>query len=358
MRKFDLFQGFAPFGLIFFLAPSTALGQVVETSTIQNSFWYDLAGQQGSGFNSGGSEAIFERKTTETGISEVGLSLTGTLDNGSFFFLHNGQCVGNCSLTITTNINFTLFNSGPSPVDLRFDSQITPGHLANSFLNPGGGSQANFVFSIFQPPGFGQGALYRTSGSAAQSPPEVQTSDMSVFNGFNIQDNAPEWTVADWSATNISVNLRTLDPGQTTSLLYSSTLRISTSQVDCGNPQLCESFQVAFGDPRNTGGVMQAASLASFTSFLDGPLTIGQSPNPAVGSIYDPFQVFYRFVEVGSSPPPFPTSIIPPITYDVNYAGPTISAIPEPETWLLLVVGFGVLGGMMRRQRAPRASSA
>ena len=74
----------------------------------------------------------------------MGLSLTGTLNDGNFFFLHNGTCVGDCTLTLTTDITFTLQNLSRLPVELRFDSQITPGHLANSFVQPLNNAQRAF----------------------------------------------------------------------------------------------------------------------------------------------------------------------------------------------------------------------
>lgn len=39
----------------------------------------------------------------------------------------------------------------------------------------------------------------------------------------------------------------------------------------------------------------------------------------------------------------------------INYAfRVTVAAVPEPATWAMLVLGFGVLGGAMRSRRAPR----
>ena len=113
---------------------SPALAQVVKSASIENEYSYVVGGEAGSGSDNGGETDIFRSVTTGTGTSELGLSLTGTLADGSFFFLHDGHCVGDCTVTMTTNVTFTLQNLGSDPVDLRFDSQITPGHLANSFL--------------------------------------------------------------------------------------------------------------------------------------------------------------------------------------------------------------------------------
>lgn len=337
--------------LIGFLAatsPSALFAQVTETSTITNTFNYNIAGQQGSGMNSGGAVEVSRRETTGTGVSEMFLSLNGTLEQGSFLFLHNGTCVGLCSLTMTTDITFSLFNGGSSPIALRFDSQITPGHLANSFLNPLSQSQASFDFTVSQDPGLRQGLLYQALGDAVQSPPSLITSNGQAFAGLTLNQNSPAWSVLDWSATDLNVIMATLAPGQTSNLYYRSTLTITTAQPDCPDPTLCESFQVAFGDPRNAGGVLSLSARQSLSSLFAAALAAGNVINPAVGAPYDPFRVNYRFVPLATplldAPP-----VIPPIQYDVNYRGP--GAVPEPGTWIMLILGFGLTGAMMRKRQ-------
>lgn len=325
--------------------------QVVETSTITNSFSYNLAGQSGSGTNNGGGVEVSRQSATPTGVSEMFLALNGTLEQGSFLFLHNGTCVGVCSLTMTTDITFSLFNSGSTAVALRFDSQITPGHLANSFVNPLGQSQASFDFKVSQDPGLRQGLLYQSTGDATQSPPALTTSNGRPFAGLTLNQNSPAWSVLDWSATDLNVTLATLAPGQTSKLYYRSTLTITTAQPDCPDPTLCESFQVAFGDPRNAGGVLANSELQSLSGLFGPPLAPGNGINPAVGASYDPFRISYRFVPL-STALPNPPPIITPIGYDVNYRSP--AAVPEPGTWLMLIVGFGMAGAMLRRRGGSR----
>lgn len=336
-------------GCLVATCPIALHAQVVETSTIQNTYSYSLAGQAGSGANSGGAVEVSRRATTGTGISEMFLSLNGTLEQGSFLFLHNGTCVGVCSLTMTTDITFSLFNGGSTPIALRFDSQITPGHLANSFLNPLSQSQASFDFTVSQDPGLRQGLLYQALGDAVQSPPSLLTSNSQPFAGQTLNQNSPAWSVMDWSATDLNVVMATLAPGQTSNLYYRSTLTITTADPICPDPTLCESFQVAFGDPRNAGGVLSLSARPSLSSLFAAPLATGNVINPAVGAPYDPFRVSYRFVPLTApllNPPP----VFAPIQYDVNYLGPNV--VPEPGTWMLLIFGFGFTGAMLRRRRS------
>ena len=344
-------------GLALLAAPTAIAAQVVETATITNRYDYQVGDQSGSGSDNGGTTEIDRSVVSDTGgVSEMGLSLTGTLDSGSFFFLQDGACVGVCSITMITEVTFFLTNLGSDPVDLRFDSQITPGHLANSFLEDGSNSVASFDFAVSQEQGIRQGLIYSADGDATTAPLTLNTSDGSSFNNLLYDTNSdPEWDVLDWSATDLSLPLATLGPGLSTVLTYTSILTIATSQPDCADPTLCESFQVAFGDPRNAGGInalasMSADSFASFASLLnatDDPLT------PAVGAEFDPFQVFYQFVQV-DAPPPLPSGPTGTVTYGTNYRGPG-GAVPEPSTWLMLLLGFFAIGGLARRERKRNA---
>ena len=341
-------------------APLSA--QVTEDASIVNRYSYTVGGESGSGSNDGGTVAIDRSVTTASGISEMGLSLTGTLDEGSFFFLHNGYCVGSCTMSLTTNITFALTNTGDLPVDLRFDSQITPGHLANSFLGDNTNSTANFAFSVSQDPGLRQGVIYTASGTAVTVPPAVTTSDGEGFSDFIYNSNTdPNWNVLDWSATDLMLPLATIAPGATSNLFDRSTLTITTNTFDCADPTQCASLQVAFGDPRNAGGVVSAASILadpmslsafastfSATAFAD----MLAEENPAVGALFDPFRVTYRFVDI-TAPPSFPPSgTIGPVDYNVNYRGPTTGAVPEPAAWLMLMLGFFSIAAVGRRKRS------
>ncbi len=47
------------------------------------------------------------------------------------------------------------------------------------------------------------------------------------------------------------------------------------------------------------------------------------------------------------------------VTLDnVVLAGPAVGAVPEPATWAMLILGFGVVGGTLRRRRHVRVSFA
>jgi hypothetical protein len=326
------------------LVGTAASAQVVETSTITNTYSYRVGSQSGSNANAPGDTSLFISSSTGGFQSDLGLALTASLNDGSFSFLHNGFCVGDCTLSITTDVTFTLTNTGSAPVNLRFDSLITPGHLGRSSFGGPRAPGASFLFDVTQD----NSLLYRATGINAVRPPFVETIDDTPFNGINRNSNPPSWEVLDWSATNLNVNLLTIRPGQTSTFVYSSRVDVTTIDPACLDPSLCLGYQVAFGDPRSRGDpTVETGRVGSFDSDI-APLA---ALFPAVGAAYDPFTVTYAFVPVGS-PLPGPQAAYPPFDYDIPYN--TNGAIPEPSVWALMLMGFAAVGTALRRRRGGR----
>lgn len=76
------------------------------------------------------------------------------------------------------------------------------------------------------------------------------------------------------------------------------------------------------------------------------PIDFGGGPLPIIGGL----PIFVPGGPGGTIPPGTPGGggvIVPPPLPPVPPAGP----IPEPSTWLLLIAGFGLTGGAMRRRR-------
>ncbi len=333
-----------------FALSNPAQANVIETATINNSYSYVVGSQSGGDPNASGNERFFLSDLTNGFASDVGLSLTATLDEGSFFFLHQGYCVGRCSVTIGTDIVFTLTNNANAPATLRFDSQITPGHLSRSnFLSASPQEGAAFDFAVTQGPGEGT-TLYAASGSVGAGIPQVFTT-ADPFNNLLRDDNPPEWNVLDWSATNLNLTLAPIPGGQSTLVRYRSLLTIFTDNPFCPDTNECTGFQGAFGDPRERGGVIVQSAAAGFAAFAESfgeAAPFASPPIPAVGAIYDPFRVTYAFVPVGT-PLPLTPLAIGPIPYNIPYRA--VNVIPEPETWAMMLLGFASLGAVIRRRR-------
>lgn len=248
--------------------------------------------------------------------------------------------MGDCQVSITTDITFTLTNTGTTPVDLRFDSLITPGHLANAnFFGASRAQRGNFLFDVSQ----NGTTLFRSAGLNSTTPPFIETSNGLPFNGETINDNSPAWNVVDWSATNLNLNLATIGAGQSSTLVYSSRIDVVTTNPACLDTSNCLGYQVAFGDPRSRGDpTVGTSSFAASFQALAVPVF------PAVGAAYEPYLVTYAFVPVTADlPGPQPT--YPPFDYDIPY-NPN-GAIPEPATWGMMLLGFAAVGGAARRRR-------
>lgn len=322
---------------------------IIETSTMTNSYSYTVGSLSGSNANAPGNVGLFLSDSAGGFQSDLGLALTASLDKGSFFFLQNGYCVGSCSLSLTTDITFQLTNTGPAAADLSFQSLITPGHLAQSNLVGTNAAQKGvFGFTVAQD---GR-TLYRADGFNSNRPPQVDTANDVPFNNEVKNVNLPLWNVTDWSATPLVVDLLTIGAGQTSTLVYHSRIDVVTTNTACPDTTNCLGYQVAFGDPRSLGGATGFATLgpAPLSHALALPTAsqlLSAPPSPAVGALYDPYNVTYSFVPQGATPPQPPIGN-PPITYDIPYKG---GAVPEPESWALMLLGFAAVGATIRRRR-------
>jgi len=299
--------------LALFLGPN-ANAAVVETLTASSNYTYDFApGLPGLNSGSGDSGVFHVVGADPSQATEIKINygtLTGS--NASFFFLHNIQCQGYCSVGVTTEIVDTITNTGPDAVDLRLDSNITAGHFG-LVQNAKTDSSGLFQFNITQTTSGADHQLYQALGQISSSGATINTSDGSIFHNLTSYHD-PAQTGLDWDETDLSVLLDTLAPGQTTTVTYRSITYLN-AYGQCTNVTFCDGVQVAFGDPRNNGGIF------NLTAF-------GQSLNQPVGFVlnrgFDMAKVKMQLVN--------------------------LSDVPEPSSWAMMLVGFGVAGVMMRRR--------
>ena len=270
--------------------------------------------------------------------SQLGIeasSITGA--NGGFSFEQNLYRQGPGSAQVDSVLVDTITNNGPDPVTLRFDSQITPGHIAA--LGNDSSNVVNFEFVVLQDDAFGNlNVLYRANGAVMPNgSPYIQTSDNVPFNGLHSYSEGTGRAL-DWSATNLDLTLQPIAAGASSYVRY-ETITYVTGGVACLSLSSCEGTQVAFGDPRNDGGVSNAPSQGLFAlSRLEAP----SATVPLIGELFDPHTIPLDFVTLDTPLPP-----TPPVLPAPNYA-----ATPEPSTWALLLAGFGAVGAMRRRRIA------
>lgn len=324
---------------------AAAVPGIKETAFVQNQ--YGLAA--GTGGNvvtkiGGAKETFYVADNLPTESSEVGINYVGVADVGSFFFLHDNYTVGSGSTYSETRITFTLTNESESAVALRFDSLITPGHLAQ--IRGRSSQNGYFDFRVTQTfEGQSEGNdLYSAFGSINSDGINVFTSDQRQFNGFNRQSGGDgRWEVVDWSATALNLNLAVIEGGQTTQITYFARYETSSNAV-CEDVLNCDGLQVVFGDPRNDGGVTNISNLSD-----SGLNLVDNGVYPIIGRNYDAFGIPFAFVEAGSPLPGTPEGE-GPIRYGALFD--PRAAVPEPATWAMMISGFGLLGGAARRRRA------
>lgn len=320
------------------LTASPAIASIDVTSQITNTYGFVFgSGASINQITGGDSVSLYQGNTTPATQSELGLNYTAYATSGGFYFLHDEYCVGICATASSTTITFTLTNNGNTAEMLRFDSQITPGHLAR--IGNAGTTQGAFQFTVKQvESGFDDSPLYQASG--AVGPETIFVNSGLIFNGLKRTTGAG-FEVYDWGKTNLSVPLRVLNPGETTQLVYqaSYTTQLNTA---CTNIFQCGGVEVAFGDPRNDGGVTNAADLAdALLNSLD--------PRPVIGGSYAPSLITASFVPLDSDIPPPQDPFTAP-TYNKLFQSHVLG-VPEPATWAMMLAGFGLVGSTTRRRR-------
>jgi len=148
-----------------------------------------------------------------------------------------------------------------------------------------------------------------------------------------------------WDATNIALNLGNLAAGASKTVTYVTTVN-SLSKLDClstssskgaASSDTCLLAYSGFGDPVGRGGGIDslAATSALFFSLIGG----AAAPSTDTGG---------GITDINFSPATFnfPTYNNGVLGFQVVSGG-----VPEPATWISLILGFGLLGTMLRRRR-------
>jgi hypothetical protein len=227
------------------------------------------------------------------------------------------------------------------------------GHTFSELGN--GGASVGFNFSITQSvPGFDSSTLYSLNGSMQinRDGGLIFFDDLGTFGDptggsgarslLNFGDatgndylgdiNAASGVTYVWDATDISFDIGSA-VNQT--LTYTTSVFSNSSQSCIANTSICLVAYSGFGDPVGRGGdVTNFLQQGLSASFADGP---SYGPNGLIGGI--------NFAPTVFDIPTFNNG-------EVTFA-PT--GVPEPATWMTLILGFGLLGGTLRRRRTVAA---
>jgi hypothetical protein len=278
------------------------------------------------------------------------------------------------STTLSSSVDITIKNGGANAVNAMLQSQLTGAGLGLYLANTAGPCGGSGLFAGGDP--FG-GCAQTTGGQTfAQLPtaspsepvagasfdfnvtvggvqvydftgqetltlnpltgkPAVNAlvlSDNNVLQGLtHIQPGMPG--SADgylWNNSNVDIALGSLAAGASEDVVYTAT--VSTfSFVNCitASPSVCLVPYAAFGDPiGKSGGTNSAARLFG-----------AQGEFPAIGANGIPYVDDWG-----------PQTFHVP-TFDFNTGVLSFNGVPEPKTWMSMILGFSLLGAALRRRR-------
>ncbi|WP_296600362.1 PEPxxWA-CTERM sorting domain-containing protein [Phenylobacterium sp.] len=300
--------------------------------------WGAGAGMLNINGRGGSAESIVEITTThasfESGVAVSGkqssaVSSSGvdvTLTNTSTYDVVAIEDFG--STIIPAGLGFYLADRTGQAIDNNiftgYGQTLSGNTLASLFDEAGVGvfAMAGFDFAITS----GDTTLYSMEGSLALSfdgdgylHTTYNLTDASGrLNGFTTAYNNSLALAYAWDATNIVVPLNAiLESGQSMSLQYRTNV-YAYSDVDCVTTNVaCLVAYSGFGDPIGRGGGVSLAARG---------MRQQQAYKPITGIVFDP-QSIDPFQGIASTP------------------------VPEPATWLSMIMGFGLLGAALRRRR-------
>jgi len=336
------------------LSVSSAQAAIVENTTISSRYQISF-GASGGGlteFAAGTDNAVtlegIEATGPTPGRSTVVYDSTAN-GAGGFSYLHNVVCSGYCSAFVETTVVSVITNDGPNAIsDLRFDTVITPGHLGFQGLTTGSQASFNYGISRVDQGGATLAQYYSASGALGPSTESFGTSGTQALTATAYGSEFADLTkyvgdnqmAYDWSATNVSVSLGALGAGESMTVVLKSITSASTNAL-CADLDACDQVQVVFGDPRNDGSILERG-----TSPGSRPVIISDRK-------FSTYDAYSQTVD-DKTPPPDEPEFVARVSY---LAAPEFneSAVPEPTTWTMLVGGFALVGGALRKRARRRA---
>jgi hypothetical protein len=275
-----------------------------------------------------------------------------------------GQVAGpSVTGTSFTDIGVQVTNGGALAADATLHSQITPAsmgfYMADTrncvttlitcaqstglqtlsqlshagFTGAVGG--ASFDFTIQQ----GDATLYNITGSMilnltstgarVSTAIEGQDGGLTNFRQVNF-GNAGSAIGFTWDATDVPLDLGIINPDSSESVQYFLSVSSFSNGACLADGFTCLVAYSSFGDPIGSAGAVTNASVFGLSSF--GAL-FGANAGPN----------FITGLDFGTV-----TVNLPTVTFATG-------AVPEPATWMTLILGFGLLGGTLRRRRTVAA---
>lgn len=281
-------------------------------------------------------------------------------DKNAITFESSNAATGPYTYTSTTGVDLTIKNGGSGVITPQIHSQITPAglgfYLADlTGCSPGFGTcaqatgtgmsfshlsigasnvvtLADFDFSIVT----GDSILYEASGAVGLQSDSLghittwQTFNDSTYdlNGFGVELGDKSAFAYNWDATDVFLTSPFgLASGQSRTISYRNTVDSYSPHLCVGATSVCLVSYAGFGDPIGRGGGPDSLSVIR-------PFDIG--PGGIDGLQFDSFTMYTDNYKDGT----------------LDTTAPGNSAAPEPAVWISMVLGFGLLGGALRRRRS------
>ncbi len=336
------------FGAVSLLMASGAHATVTETLSTSSTYSLYDHGSIDTGDVAGDSAHLFVDGTVPGQPTSMKLDYDSTVSpDGSFDFLHNLTCVGTCSIRVNTLVTDLITNDSDQAVTMRLDTHISAGHIG--FQGNTGGDLAGFSFQVAQTDrdadgnALGTSLLYFAGGGIDAFGGEesaVPGNFNGPFAGLSSYVNGNE-SAYDWGETNLNM-LVTIAAGGSATIVF-NTQSFANSFGTCDSIGACDGVQIAFGDPRNNGGV--EPNLTGRSSLFDS--SGGPNGISVIGRQFDADSNYLHLVDADAPLPPPGQTFRAPL-----YApGPFAAAgVPEPANWAMMILGFGMTGATMRRR--------
>jgi hypothetical protein len=248
-------------------------------------------------------------------------------------------CGPDTTFQTASGVNFNSFKGQDVPLKVGTSTQYYPGGLA--------GAAFDFRVTNAEPTTIGipsdpfnftpqANDLYFAAGAVTLSndPSGLQTGFNAAAQGLNgfhqdLVSSIGTQIGYNWDNTNFSVSYPTaLLPGQSGVFTYQTSVT-AYSAANCIDDTACLLSYAAFGDPVGRGGG---------ALFNLGPIFGG------VGGS-----------DTGLTFPTFTFGLPTGTNGDISF---TLTGVPEPGTWAMLLTGFGLMGLALRRSRRQRLSHA